>query len=62
MRDISVETPDNPSTIPKVAGKIDAPKDSVRTMIYQLKERGFVSRVDRGGYLLSEKGKTILTL
>jgi Mn-dependent DtxR family transcriptional regulator len=62
MKTISEETPDNPSTIPKISEKIKAPVDSVRTMMYQLKARGYTERIDRGGYVLSTKGKTILSL
>ena len=62
MKKIGEATPNNPSTIPNISKIIEAPVDSVRTMMYQLKSRGYAERVDRGGYILSTKGKTILTL
>lgn len=62
MKQIAEVTPDHPSTIPKIAEKINAPVESVRTMMYQLKARGYTDSPDRGGYILSVKGKTVLTL
>lgn len=62
MKRIGEETPSNPSTIPAISKIVMAPVDSIRTMMYQLKTRGYVDRVDRGGYVLSTKGKTILNL
>lgn len=62
MKKIGEETPSNPSTIPAISKIIQAPVDSIRTMMYQLKTRGYVERIDRGGYVLSTKGKTVLSL
>jgi Mn-dependent DtxR family transcriptional regulator len=48
------------ATVQEVAKEMSKPESSIRTTIYGLLKRGFLSRPFRGAYILSDQGKRML--
>ena len=54
-------TPKNAGiSVAEVARTIEHKNDSVRATMYSLLSHGYVTRIDRGAYLLTQKGKVYL--
>ena len=48
------------ATVQEIAKEMEKPESSIRTTVYGLLKRGFLSRPFRGAYILSDQGQRMI--